>query len=109
MKMPKGDLNPPLKLTLSGSDPVDVTGRPVRIIGRQNGELLFDRAPDLVEIVGNVSIVTMNWQTGDTDTLGRIRLEVEVNWYPDNPQTFPVEKYKDVLVVGSVEGGDLCS
>lgn len=93
MRMKTGDLEPPLKITLSAIDPVDITSATaIRVIGRQDKAILFDRAPTTVALNGDTSVVTMDWQAPDTDSLGFIALEVEVMWPGGRPQTFaPLE------------------
>lgn len=85
-----GDLKPDLRVTLSddAGSAVDITTASVLIKGRQNGALLFSRAPASTSIVGLTSVVTMLWQATDTDTVGRIEVEVEVTWPVGKPQTF---------------------
>jgi lysophospholipase L1-like esterase len=84
-----GDLKPDLRVTLSAAGPVDVTeAENVRIIGKRGDHIVFDRAPDTQDVVGDTSVLTMLWQDGDTDTKGRIQVEVEVTWPGDERQTF---------------------
>lgn len=90
MKMGTGDLKPDLEVTLSSPDEVvdTSTAASIRIIGKQDGEILFDRAPTSDTQVDDTSVVTMEWQAGDTDEPGRITIEVEVTWPGTKPQTF---------------------
>lgn len=85
-----GDLEPDLEVELSSpDDDVDVsTADSVRILGKRRGEVIFDRAPSDTDIVGGKSVVTMEWQPGDTDEVGSIQIEVEVTWPGTRPQTF---------------------
>jgi hypothetical protein len=86
-----GDLEPPLTVTLSADDPVDVTSATaVRIIGTRDGGATeaFSRSPSSTAIVGDTTVVTMDWQAGDTDDPGTIRIEVEVEWPGVRPETF---------------------
>lgn len=84
------DLKPDLVITLSGSDPVDLTlATDVKIIGTRLGKPLFTRDPDVAPVVdGDTSVVTMYWQTGDTARVGTIDIEVEVTWPGDKKQTY---------------------
>lgn len=94
MKMYTGDLLPVLEITLSADDPVDLTlADSILIIGRLNNKQtpLFSRAPSTQNVVGDTTVLTMNWQVGDTVKAGEIKLEVEVLWPGDKPQTFRVE------------------
>ena len=90
MRMYRGDLRPPLTITLrDGTTPLDLTtATSIHVIGYKNGKTFFRR-----EVEGtDEGVVTMEWQVGDTDNVGRIEVEVEVMWPDDKPQTFrPVE------------------
>lgn len=62
----------------------------VRLIGvitapGQQQAPLFDREVSTVDGDGNV---TMEWEDGDTDTVGLIQTEVEVMWPGQKPQTY---------------------
>jgi hypothetical protein len=93
-----GDEKPDLELTLSADDPVNTsTATAVRIIGRVNGTIIFDRAPSTTTIVGDTTVLTMLWQSADTDQIGRIQIEVEVTWPGDKQQTFRADGGVDVL------------
>lgn len=99
MRMYTGDLEPDLEVTLSSANAaVDVsTATSVRIIGRRGLDIVFDRAPTTTEVVGDTSVVTMEWQDGDTDLKGRIQIEVEVTWPGIRPQTFRANGGVDIL------------
>jgi hypothetical protein len=99
MRMYTGDLEPDLQVTLSSADgPVDITtASSVRVIGKRDDTIIFDRAPDATDIVGDTSVVTMEWVDGDTDDIGRITVEVEVLWPGVRPQTFRANGGVDVL------------
>jgi hypothetical protein len=92
MKIYTGDLKPDLRVVLSDATPdggVDVgVANAVRIIGKRNGEIIFDRAPSTTQTIGDESLLTMEWQAGDTDDAGFIQLEVEVTWPGNKKQTF---------------------
>lgn len=89
MRMFQGDLDPDLEVTLSDPDvSVDTTSATVRVIGKRDDVIVFDRAPTSNVLVGNTSVITMAWQPGDTDEVGRIAIEVEVTWPGVQPQTF---------------------
>lgn len=95
MKMFRGDLKPDLTIDLTDGDtPVDLsTATSVRIIGMRGSELAFDRTPTSM----TDGTVTMEWQTADTATTGRILVEVEVTWPGTKPQTFrPVSNAVDI-------------
>lgn len=93
--MSTGDLEPSITFVLSATTddnvpiPVNVTGYPVRILGTRGDTLVIDREPDNIAIVGNTSVLTLDWQDGETDLPGRIQFEIEVTWVPGSrPQTF---------------------
>lgn len=91
MRMFRGDLKPDLELTLTDgkpATPVDLTGATaIRVIGRKNSAVLFDRAP--TELSGAAEgVVVMEWQPADTAETGRVYVEVEVTWPGGKPQTF---------------------
>jgi hypothetical protein len=93
-----GDLKPDLDVVLSNPDsPVDVSSASnIRIMGRRGDTLLFDRSPDETDTTGDTSVVTMYWVDGDTDTIGRIQIEVEVTWPGLKPQTFRADGGVDI-------------
>ena len=86
MKMYRGDLKPDLEVVLTDDGlPIDLTPTDnINVIGMQNREVLFTR-PGFGSAAG---LVTMQWEPGDTDTAGRIDIEVEVIWPGGKPQTF---------------------
>lgn len=97
MKMYTGDLKPDLVLTLSADSPVDVlSATDIRILGRHDDTLVFDREPNLTTIDGDTSVLTMYWQDGDTDNVGRVTVEVEVTWPGLKPQTFRAKGGVDI-------------
>ena len=46
--------------------------------------------------------VTYDWQTGDLDTPGDYKAEVEITWSGGDIQTFPSEGYLTITVVADV-------
>ena len=96
MKLYRGDLKPDLVITLTdGDQPVDLSAATsVRIIGMRGSTLAFDRTPTSTE----GGVVTMEWLPEDTETTGRITVEVEVTWPGAKPQTFrPASNAVDVV------------
>jgi predicted dehydrogenase len=83
-----GDLEPSLEITLSGREPVDATTVPVRIIGTRGGVIVIDQPPTTKTLSGDTTVLTYQWQSGDTATPGPIEFEVEVMWPGNRPQTF---------------------
>lgn len=107
MRMATGDLKPDLTMTLSASDPVDATAATgIRILGRRDDTLIIDRTPDQIAVVGDTSVLTMLWQDGDTDSIGRIQFEAELTWPGNKVQTFRasggVDIYRDFDQLGLV-------
>lgn len=93
--MYRGDLKPDLEITLTDDrTPVNLTtAASIRVIGTRNGTVAFDRAA-----TGNTAgVIVMPWQTGDTSTVGRISVEVEVTWPGAKPQTFRPTSVVDIL------------
>lgn len=84
-----GDLEPPLRITLSGKTAVDTTAVPNRLVGYRGGTIVIDEILTDKVVVGDTTVVTYPWQDGDTDTPGPIYFEVEVEWTPNRGQTFP--------------------
>lgn len=93
-----GDDKPDLEITLSSPDEIvnTATATSVRIIGKRAGTIVFDRAPNTDIQVDDKSVVTMEWQDGDTDEPGRITIEVEVTWPGAKQQTFRANGGVDV-------------
>lgn len=96
-----GDRKPDLVITLSDGDPdgwVDIgDALSIRIIGRRTTEIVFDRSPTSSTVVDTTSVLTMEWQVGDTDVPGRMQIEVEVAWPGGKLQTFRPSSTVDVV------------
>lgn len=85
LEMRRGDLKPDLMIDLlddNGAIPVS-TASSVSVVATQNGTLLFKRAASTIAD----GLVTMEWQTTDTDVAGTIAVEVEIVWPGNKPQT----------------------
>jgi hypothetical protein len=100
-RMKQNDLRPPLRAQLlDGETPIDLSAASsARIIVTSLDKTteLLDRAVTID--VGNTGWVEMEWQAGDTTTVGRYLVEYEVTWPGAKPQTFPVDGYA-WLVIG---------
>lgn len=97
MIMYTGDLLPDLEITLSSADGVSADDADsVRVLGRRDGELVFDRAPSSIDQAGSASKVTMQWEPADTAEPGLIEVEVEVTWPGAKPQTFRANTYVEI-------------
>lgn len=89
MKMYQHDLRPDLHIALLNAGvPIDLTVGvdSIKVIGvyATDGTTAFSRTA-----TGNAQgVVSMEWEDGDTDTLGRLLLEVEVTWADTKKQTF---------------------
>jgi len=100
MTISTGDRLPPVRITLSGDEPVDITtANSTRILGRRNRELIIDSAPDDVVVEGDTSVIRYDWEVGKTDEVGAIDFEVEVTWSPGIVQTFRCDPDDHVDVV----------
>lgn len=92
------DLAPPLRATITDAGvPVDLTpATGIKVIGSQNGAVLFSRSATGT----SQGVVVMQWQAGDTATPGLINVEIEVTWpgSPPTPQTFPPSGTLTVIV-----------
>lgn len=81
----RGDLKPDLVLDLEDANgPIPVTAAvSATVIASKNGTMLFKRACD-ISVDGQV---TYEWQVGDTATPGTLKVEVEIIWPGNKPQT----------------------
>lgn len=94
----RGDLEPPLPLTLTdGDDPVDLSAATtVTVLGKQVGGTktfggtLAERPVD--------GVLSYDWVAGDTDVPGTFHVEVEVTWPGSRKQTFPPDGYAAVRI-----------
>lgn len=93
-KWRRGDLKPDLTLDLTGDgEPVDLTvASAIRVIGKRNGVVLFDR-PGTGDEFGTVVLPLI---AGDTSLPGTTTVEAEVMWPGNKPQTF---RSKNAMVV----------
>lgn len=101
--MKQHDLEPALVLIAEDAAGVaDLNGvASWRILGKLNGELVLDGAPDTTVVdPDNPARVTLTraWQAGETSAQGDMRIEVEAMWpgTPPRPQTFPPGSYKTI-------------
>jgi hypothetical protein len=98
MNIKKGDLKPDLVIacTSNGVAPDFTTATTVQVVCRREGAAaaLFTRSAT-GDANGNV---TYTWQSGDTDTVGRLLFEVLATWPGTKPQRFPANSYLPVDV-----------
>jgi hypothetical protein len=103
MNIKQGDLAPSLSVTCtSDGGVVDLTAATsVQVVARREGAAtaLFTR-----NATGTANgVVTMDWQAGDTDTVGRINVEILVTWVGGVPQRFPATSYLPVDVLPNLD------
>lgn len=93
--MVRGSLKPDLEIvcaddageaaweTLSTAD--------VRFVGWMNDQLVFDDPADSIEVAtdGKSMTAMRAWSAGETSTVGRLWVEVVVDWGSNRDQTFP--------------------
>lgn len=106
MTIKRGDLEPPLVLTVSdasgAADLRDVASW--RVIGSLNGVVVVDSVltPGDVAIDAGTpatAVLTRAWVAGDTATAGELKVEVEASWPVGRPQTFPAVGTEVVTIV----------
>jgi hypothetical protein len=101
LQMKTRDLEPDLVLVVEDLAGVADLTQVVswRIIGRLNGVVVVDSAPDSAVVdPANRSRMTLTraWVAGDTDTAGEMLIEAEGLWPGSRPQTFPPVSYAKV-------------
>lgn len=101
----EGDLEPPLEIDISGSkgDLTDVLSW--RVIGSQNGAVVFTNndADFVVGATPQQGTVTHEWVDGQTDIVGGMDIEVKAVWPGSRIQTFPPDKFSRVWVFATLE------
>jgi hypothetical protein len=102
MNLKRGDLKPDLIITCTsdGAVPDFTTATTVQVVCRREGAAaaLFTR-----NATGNaLGQVTYAWQSGDTDTVGRLLFEVIATWPGTKPQRFPANSYLPVDIEESL-------
>ena len=92
--MKQGDLEPPFDPVLYDDDgvtPLNLsTATSVKVTCYQNGASVFTSRAATGSAAG---VVNMPWVSGDTNTIGTLYLEVEVEWTAGRIQTFPSAGY----------------
>lgn len=100
LKMKKGDLLPNLRfydIRNENGALVDVsTATSVHVIAHRGRTFLFDR--DCSDAATTSGEVTMEWQAGDTDEVGRIKLELVIEVSLGHEITIPNEGYFEVII-----------
>jgi hypothetical protein len=100
----QGDLEPPLEIDVSGSrgDLTAVTDW--RVIGSQNGIVVFDDSDATFALGASNSegTVTHTWVAGETDALGPMDIEVKAIWPGDRTQTFPPKHFSKVWIFATL-------
>lgn len=98
----RGDLEPSVSAVLDDAGTlVDLTAATsVRfVMTSSTGVVKVNRAMTKGNQTTDPGLVTMAWQTADTDTAGTYRGEVEVTWPGSRPQTFPGDGYLNILIL----------
>ena len=86
----QNDTSPAIQATLKDADgnAVNLTGASVQFhMKDQTGTLKVDSAMTIQNATGG--IVTYDWQSGDTDTVGNYSAEFEVTYSDSSVETFP--------------------
>ncbi len=90
--MKQGDLEPPFDPVLYDDDgvtPLNLSAATsVKVTCYQNGASVFTSRAATGDAQGRVN---MPWVAGDTNTIGTLRLEVEIEWSAGRIQTVPSE------------------
>lgn len=88
MMMYRGDLKPDLSITLTDAGlPQPLTDAlSAKVTAVQGGSTLFSRPATISDT--DMGLVVMEWLPGDTDQVGVVKVEVEVMWPGNKPQTF---------------------
>jgi hypothetical protein len=97
------DLEPSLLIRLlDGTASVDLTNAgSVQFFMRDSaGALTVNSFMAILDqtVLANKGLVAYHWALGDTATPGTYQCEIQVNWMGSRPQTFPVNKYFNVVV-----------
>lgn len=105
MTIKRNDTSPSFTATCTDAagDPVDITSATVRfhMVGPVPGtEVKVDAAATVVS--GAAGTVRYDWQTGDTDTHGSYKAEVEVTLSDGTIRTFPTSNYSIVRIVSDL-------
>jgi hypothetical protein len=74
----------------------------LNVIGVRDGAVVLERDALPTSAAGlSTGLVTMPWEAGDTDVVGLLRVEVEVVWPGNKPETFrPDQAYNIVADFG---------
>lgn len=94
----RNDLEPPLQVdctrvvdvSTKATEPVDLSeiiSARVMLTGVGN-QVIIDRTVPLTSEQKSAGLVEMPWEVGDTATVGTLKVEVEVMWPGNRPQTF---------------------
>lgn len=105
MTLKRNDTAPSFTATCTDSagDAVDITGATIRfhMVGpAPSSAVKVDAAATIVS--GAAGTVRYDWQTGDTDTSGSYKAEVEVTFTDSTIRTFPTSNYSIVRIVSDL-------
>lgn len=93
--MVRGSLKPDLEIVCADdageADWASLSASDVAFIAYQNDQLLFDVPADSITVAPDGNSITARhiWDAGETAAVGRIWVEVEVDWGTSRTQTFP--------------------
>lgn len=91
------DTRPSLRITCSDDGvPVDLTtAQEVRVVGVLDEAIKMNRA-----VSGSATgDVVVEWLPTETNTAGRMQVEVQVTWADGGVQTFPGHRYLEVEII----------
>ena len=97
-KIKRGDRRPGVTITCKRDGvPADLSiATTLKLLGKINGNLIINRVVTSTELG---KVVVDPWAPGDTDTVGRLQLEVEATWADGTKTTFPPDKYLEVDII----------
>lgn len=103
----KGDTLPSIQATLKDANDtaVSVVGATIRFImtNKSTGVNAVDGAV-AVTVNGAGGVVRYDWQDGDTDVAGGYRAEWEVEFAPNQVETFPNSAYINIKITDDLGG-----
>lgn len=101
-----GDTLPSIQATLqdANGDAVDITGSSVTFImtNKSTGVTAVEAVATIVTPGGGV--VRYDWQDGDTDIAGPYKAEWEVEFAPNQVETFPNNAYLNIKITSDLGG-----
>ena len=98
VKIKRGDRRPGVTITckLDGALADLSLASSLKLLGKLNGNLIINRT---VTSASLGKVVIDAWEATDTNTAGRLQLEVEATWADGTKTTFPPDKYLEVDII----------